>query len=196
RKRSVLPNATFSHIEMIFGNKAIAATVKLQNVPCSARLLAIIGDRIGRRIRHDEADGPLRFLLKMREQTRRAGKYGNALERGQRKADLEKDRGNGAVDVDGKWPAECFRQYPGDGLQHVEVGALESALLGEAEQDIGARIAIGVLRVAEAGDCGFGLAHLADQRCRNNRCIRALRRLDKIVKEITCRLSTPEHDGT
>jgi hypothetical protein len=100
----------------------------------------------------------------MADQAGCAGKQGDALERGEREADVEHDSGNRAVDVDRQGPAQRLGQGVADCVEHGDMAPRYALLLRERDKLERAGIARRMLRVAEAGNGLLLRAQLANAR--------------------------------
>src|SRR5690606_186861 len=83
---------------------------------------------------------PFGLFGQVADQARRAAQQADALERGERPAEVEQDRGDRAVDVDRQAAAYCTWERVAKRVEHGHVRAADAAFAGELEQEVGAWI--------------------------------------------------------
>ncbi len=79
-------------------------------------------------------------------------------------AHVERDGADGAGDVDRDQSLAPLGRHLREGLQQIAILAIDTGLLGDAEQGIGARIAFGMGAVADARHALFPFAVVVDDR--------------------------------
>jgi hypothetical protein len=110
---------------------------------------AVVFDGLIRLVRHDEADRPQGFLVKVGRETGCAGQQRHGLERLERPAGVQDRCRNGSRHIDRQRPLDDARRMLGQRAQCRDVTAGNAKLIGNIEQTIGTRIAGIVLRVAQ-----------------------------------------------
>ncbi len=102
----------------------------------------------------------------MRDETAGACEERQPLHCLERPAGVEHDGGDGTGDVDRQRPPHDLRRMCRDGLERRDMIALDTEFGGKTEEDVGARVAGAMLRVADARNFLFLRLELTQARLR------------------------------